>query len=227
MHGCGNSLAAIGLLLVSWQLAPSVRAAIVLGQVDDFEDGTLHDWSNGGATNPNPATNVASGGPGGAADNFMLVSANGQLGAGGKLVVFNSLQWAGNYLAAGVDGISMQARNQGSTDLTLRLILSGGAGSLSTVAPVELPAGGGWTTVSFPLASANLAGDSVNDVLAGVSELNLVHSPSVITSRAAAPGIEAQLGVDNITAGPVPEPGGGLGLAGVVAAMWLARRRRS
>jgi hypothetical protein len=35
----------------------------------------------------------------------------------------NATQWAGDYLAAGIDGIAMDLRNLGTTDLTVRLLL--------------------------------------------------------------------------------------------------------
>ena len=88
---------------------PAARAAIVAGQVDDFEDGTTRNWQTG-AGNPNPGTNVAAGGPAGADDNYLLLRANGG-GSGGRLVAFNSAQWAGNYLAANVNEIEMQVNS--------------------------------------------------------------------------------------------------------------------
>jgi hypothetical protein len=60
--------------------------------------------------------------------------------------------------------------------------------------------------------------------MGSVAELNLVHSPAVITNRAGAPNIIAQLGVDNITA--VPEPAGCLFADGAGAVMALSRGRR-
>jgi len=199
-------------VLVSWMMQAAttpVRAAVAVGQTDDFEDGTTLNWR--GATGPLAPANVASGGPSGADDNFLRLTSSGASTAGGKLVAFNFDQWAGNYLAAGINAIEMQVNNLGATDLTLRLILRDDADlqSLSTVADVDVPAGSGWTTVSFPLTAANLtgpAGSTFETVMGSVTELNLVHNDTPIPHRQNAENIAALLGVDNIRAVGVPEP---------------------
>lgn len=205
-------------------LALPAGAAIVVGQTDDFENGTLLGWDSG-SRNPNGPTNVPSGGPAGANDHFLHLTSNGSSGAGGKLVVFNADQWTGDYLGAGVTSIRMQVDNLGATNLALRLILEGGAGRLTTVDPVTVPAGSGWETVSFSLTSANLTGGNFNAVMGQVSTLDLVHSPSAIAFRSSAPNIAAVLGVDNITA--VPEPGAllltAIGLAALVCSVGRKR----
>lgn len=185
-------------------LGPAVCSAVGIGQIDDFEDGTTQDWQSG-ASNPNGPANIGSGGPAGAGDNFLQLTANGS-GSGGKLVAFCTNQWAGNYLTAGVNSIQMQVKNLGATNLVLRLILDNeiDAESLGTISPVNLPVGGGWTTVSFSLASGNLTGGNYATVMGNVTTFDLAHSPSVISARSSSPNIVAQLGVDNITA--VPEP---------------------
>jgi hypothetical protein len=194
-------LAAAVFVLVG-ALAFPAGAAIVSGQVDDFESGDLLDWS-AGFRNPNPPVNTVSGGPAGPGDNYLRLRSNGS-GAGGRLVVFNEEhQWAGDYLAAGVTSIRMQVNNLGTTDLVLRLILERGVESLTTLSGVNVAAGSGWRSVSFSLESANLRGDYAF-VMANVRALNLVHSPDVVSSRPEAPDIVAQLGIDNVTA--VPEP---------------------
>ena len=206
-------------------LALPAEAVIVVGETDDFENGTLQGWQ-AGVANPNGPANVGSGGPGGAGDNFLRLTSKGLPGAGGKLVVFNSNQWAGDYLGAGVTSIRMQVNNLGATDLVLRLILEGGPGSLTTVDPVSVPAGSGWETVSFSLASTNLAGASFDAVMDHVTSLDLVHSPNSISARSLAPDIAAVLGVDNVTA--IPEPSALLLTAiGLAALVCSAGRRRS
>jgi hypothetical protein len=216
--------------LLALSLAAPARAAISVNQKDTFEDGSLQSWSAGGVSNPNGPVNVSAGGPAGATDNFLRLTSNGGPSAGGKLVAFNTDQWAGDYLAAGVQSISMQVNNLGNTDLTLRLILNSFNGALGTVAPVNLPAGSGWQTVAFPLTDANLDGAaSFADVMSSVFEFNLVHSPGFTTARSSSPNVAAQLGVDNITAvgANVPEPAG-MGLAAIVlAGMASSRRRRA
>lgn len=216
--------AVVAVIFMAIQATPA-RGAIVPGQVDTFEDGTLHGWFNGGLTSPNPASNVLTGGPDGADDNYMRVTSNGQGGAGGKLVVYNIQQWAGDYSAAGVNAIEMQVNNTGPNDLVLRLIFLSAGQTATTLTPVNLPSGSGWQTVSFPLDAANLSGGG-ESVLENVSELNLVHAPAVITARSSSPDIVGVLGVDDITA-IVPEPGtAALALAGAALAMRRAAPRQ-
>src|SRR2546423_7118731 len=75
-------------------LAQSARA-IVFGQVDTFEDGTTMNWANGA---PGNLVNINTGGPGGAGDHYLQLSANGHLGVGGHLTTFNLQQWHGNFI---------------------------------------------------------------------------------------------------------------------------------
>jgi hypothetical protein len=198
-----SSALAIGLLLTIQFL--TATAAITPGQVDDFEDPLrgLEGWQAGGFTNPNRPMRM-SGGAGGASDDFMQLTSNGSFQAGGKLVVFNTNEWAGDFLAAGIISVDMMVRNLGSNPLVLRLILldESHSQSLTTSTPVNLPAGGGWTSVSFPLNSTNLTGGVFDNVMKSITSFNLVHSPTVINHRNAAPNIAAMLGVDNITAVP-------------------------
>jgi hypothetical protein len=217
------TLAAVVASLVAI-LATPATAAILLGQLDDFEGGTLQGWQ-AGSNNPYGPTNIASGGPSGAGDHYLHLASEG-FGSGGRLVAFNSEQWTGDYLDAGVSAIQVQVNNLGTSDLVLRLILIG-AGSLTTASPVEVAAGSGWNTVSFSLASANLTGSSYDVVMSNVAELNLVHSPTAVGHRTGAPNIVAQLGIDNVTA--VPEPAtvllAALGFAAVMCR--AARKLRS
>ena len=63
----------------------------------DFESGTTDGWQVGNANHPNPPTNVASGGPDGAGDNFLQAQSNGGGGAGSRLAFFNeSADWTGD-----------------------------------------------------------------------------------------------------------------------------------
>jgi hypothetical protein len=202
--------------------------AIVAGQIDDFEDGTLRSWAAGGFANPNGPTNVGTGGPTGVGDNFLRLTSNGG-SAGGKLVVFNTSQWAGNYNAANIGSIQLQVNNVGNTALVLRLVLENAVAgqSLGTVTGVNVPAGSGWMNVSFPLSAGNLSGGTLSTVLGNVTELNLVHAPNLVLDRQQSPNIVAQLGVDNIRAVAVPEPGTlALGATASMLAIGFVVRRR-
>ena len=194
-------LAAAAVVVAALVAARPATAAVVSGQVDDFEGGGVLSWQ-GGPNNLTPPTNISSGGPAGADDNYMRLTSNGSFGAGGRLIIFNQNQWAGDYLAANVGSIRMQVNNLGATDLALRLILLGpfGQQNLATQTSADVPAGSGWNTITFSLASANLTGGDFGSVMSAVRELNLLHSPSVVLDRRQTPPIAAQLGIDNITA---------------------------
>ena len=197
--------------------------AITLGMSDSFQSGTDGGWSAGPAS-VNPPAVVASGGPAGAGDGYLLITASGGVGAGSRLTAIAGAQWSGDYGAADVDGITLDVQNFGSTTLQLRLWLAGPAGStaLSSTA-VTVPAGSGWTAARFALDASALTGSAQNAlaVLADVQQLRLFHS-----SSAAFPGeaIVAALGVDNISA--VPEvPAAWLMVPGLLAIGALRKRR--
>ena len=59
-------------------------SGMVIGQNDDFEDGTTMSWANGV---PGALVNINTGGPGGANDNFLQLTADAS-GQGGRLTTF-------------------------------------------------------------------------------------------------------------------------------------------
>jgi len=237
-------MAAGGVALVLIALAATPARAVVPGQVDDFESGSVLNWQNSStvldpppATPPHPgiARNIATGGPAGANDNFLQIGSSGGSGPGSKLVVFNLAQWTGNYLDQGINAIQMHVNNTGATDLTLRLLLvsgpAGAAQTLCTVADVDVPDASGWQLVTFPLTAANLQAGPGSDfatVMGNVTELNLAYGADPFFLRSESPPIVAQLGFDNVTAVAVPEPSVlGVAGAGVFAAAALRRGRRT
>ena len=210
--------------------------AVVVGQIDTFEDGTTQHWFAGGpfGVPPHPPLNQPSGGPLGVDDNYLQLASTGTFTAGGRLVAINGTQWSGDYVDAGITRISMDLRNLGNTDLTVRLYLENPI--LGVSAPTDtalsdaffLPTGGDWTHIEFSLDPASLTalqGD-VDALLANVGLLRLIHGPDAVFPP---PFIAGLLGVDNIRAlgnvTAIPEPTTlallGIGLAG------LAFRRRN
>jgi len=211
-------------------LAPRLGVAVTLEQLDDFEDGTTQGWVVGigiGASHPAPPANIATGGPAGAEDNFLLLTSVGGNGAGNRLTVINPFQWSGDYPAAGVTEIEMDVRNFGGTNLALRLLFedpAGGPPSNEAVSSnaISVPSGSDWTHVVFPITPGDLTAvlGSVGAALSNATAIRIFHG-----TTAAFPGnpIAAQLGVDDIRA--APEPAAAALLAFAVAALALLRSR--
>jgi hypothetical protein len=180
--------------------------AVILGQVDTFEDGTTMGWANGV---PGALLNIDTGGPAGMDDNFLQLTADG-VGAGGRLTTFNLQQWLGNYIGQGVTSIEIDLRNQGSVALSIRLAFKSqnqpnAPGYLS--APILLPIGSGWQHFSISLTAANLIpiggpAPYATFFSSGLGDARIIHEVGATTLNG--DFIVGQLGIDNIRA--VPEP---------------------
>jgi glucose/arabinose dehydrogenase len=200
---CDNAAVRRVSLFVLVLLICPAAIGITVGQKDDFENGTTQGWISGSA-NPHPPVNVTTGGPAGTNDNYLRITSTGGFGAGSKLVAFNTNQWKGDYTSANIASISMDVRNFGTTNLTLRLAIKGSASYISSKSGISLTSGSGWQNVTFPVTAANLSGSSINATLANVTEIRLLHST---TPDYQGDPITATLGIDNILAQPaVPPP---------------------
>jgi hypothetical protein len=204
-------LAGVASLLVL--TLPSMLLADPFG-IDTFEDGTTQGWFVPGP-HPAPPTNIASGGPNGAGDNYLQVTALGGDGAGSRLSVQNISQWTGSF--AHLSSITMDVNNFGPSELFLRLLFVNFAGPVGmspptdvawTLTPVIVAAGSGWRSVVFDLSPANLFAPlgSVAGALGDVDEFRLFHNPIPAFGGPSmgAPPVTAVLGIDNVA--PVPEP---------------------
>lgn len=216
--------AALALLPV---LGASSASAIVFGQIDDFENGTTMGWANGV---PGYVVNVNTGGPAGTNDNFLQLTADG-VGQGGRLTTFNLQQWLGNYVVQGVTAIQLDLRNQGSTQLSIRLAFKSAntadaPGFLSQA--IVLAPGSGWQRFSISLTAANMirvGNPAVYNTFfsTGVADVRIINQVGTTTLNG--DFVTGQIGIDNIRA--VPEPttvallAGGLGLLG-----WRRFRRQ-
>jgi hypothetical protein len=201
-------------------------AAISLGQVDTFST-DKEDWG------PESATRLLNGGPEGDGDAWLRYLSTGTGGNSNRAQVRNDAQWAGDYVAAGVDAISVDVHNNGEVDLSLRLAI-GNPGDISnnpsfngtwysTAVAVSIPVGSGWNSVQFDLNDVAmdqvLGSDSFSDVLAGVTQIRFLSSEA-LSNRG--DSVAAFIGIDNVTA--VPEPSTAL-LLGLGLLSLGARRR--
>ena len=209
----------VGALLLA---CATSAGAVVVGQIDTFEDNTSMGWFFGGGPGgvpPTPWANIPTGGPAGTLDNFLQITATGGVGALSRLSALNVAQWSGNYPGAGVGAIRMNVNNFGPDALDLRLFfedLSPGFGppvnqALSANA-IHVPALSGWTSVVFAITAADLVPvlGTVTDALMNTDLLRIIHDPlnTVPPPPTGLPMVTAVLGVDNIQAvNPVVEPG--------------------
>jgi hypothetical protein len=204
-------------------MASAAAATPVANQVNTFQGNNSAGWTNGDRTT-DPVV-VATGGPAGSADPYLRVSASGGGGPGSRLLTFNeSSPWTGNFSTAGVNAITMDLKNFGTSPLSMRVALkeSGGTYYVSNSA-FNLPADNAWHAATFPLAGSGLTpvngSTPLTTGLTRITEVRILDNPSVDYRGAA---IASSFGVDNIRA--VPEPGGALLLAAV--GPLLVRRRR-
>jgi hypothetical protein len=211
----------LAAVTAAWITVPHARG-VVIDQLDDFQDSTTQGWGIGAGPQPEIMTD---GGPLGASDRFMMMTADGS-SSGGRLTVFNRSQWLGDYIAAGVTAVQIDLRNFSTQTLTIRIAFknttSPGSAGFSSATGFSLPADGQWHTAVFPITAAGMApvfnpGD-FNTFMMNPAEMRILHatSPSVTGNS-----IVAQMGVDNIRA--IPAPGAA---ALLVSGAALAFRRR-
>lgn len=212
------------LIAAIWLLSIPARA-IVLGQLDDFQSGTLQGWAGGSSP-----TNQPSGGPSEdqiPGDRYLQLSSGG-----GNLGIFNESQWAGDYATAGVTRVNIDLYNFGPDPVSLRLMVTTSTTSgcpspctawTSTTATV-LPAGGPWVKVEFSLAESNLTrvagANSYASSIAGVAKLHLRHDDGDPSPPGTPSAVNAVLGMDNVVALPEPPCASGV-LAGAALLMLL------
>lgn len=145
--------------------------AIQLGLLDDFEAGpmlcTTDGWQEG-LQSPNPPTADLLCGE---LDTCCLQNESaGGFGPGSRQAVFNTAQWTGDYVAAGVNKIQMQAANASATEtLNLRVGVTNGNSCYVSSAAVALapnmPGPLGLTFISFILDDTTMTSVSGNDCL--------------------------------------------------------------
>ena len=214
------------LLATIWLLASPARA-IIFGQFDNFQDGTLASWTGGALL-----SNQAGGGPDGAYDRYLQVSTGG---SPGNLGVFNTAQWSGDYVTAGVTRINIDLKNSGPDPVSLRLMVTTtpGPGCTSTctawtsTTATLLPANDQWVRVEFSLAEPDLTRvtgtASYASSRAGAAKLHLRHDDGAPSPPGSQILVNSVLGVDNVVALPEAPRSSGL-LAGMTLLLALFPR---
>lgn len=193
------------LLFTAICFSISASSQITAGQMSDFEDGTTQGWSNG-AGSPNPPTNIPTGGPNGADDNFLEETSAGGSGPGSRMVILNtSSDWTGDYWNESINHIFCFVKNGGSQDLFLRVAFRGGPDDtrIYTALAQPLPASQTtWVAKDFLFLSSTdfvieSGPNTVEEVLMDVAEIRIVSSES---GSYTGDNIMGTLHIDNIIA---------------------------
>jgi len=199
-----RGLAAL-IVAMSVCLTGSAAHAIVFGQVDDFENGTVMGWVHGENISGNPA-NVPNGGPNGTGDNYLR---NNSIGGGdehSRQIIFNRTQWIGNYNAAGVTRVTGFMRNLGTTQLFMRVALESSGTRFSSTTAISLAPGGAWQPVSFDLTSSALTRVEGSGTLS--TALNNITTMRILSAQAGpnwrGDDMVSSLGFDHLRAQRLP-----------------------
>ena len=218
----GRRFAPIAILLFA---VPA--AAITLGQIDDFQAGTLQGWT-GGTT----ATNQPSGGPGGAGDRYVRLNS-----AGAQPRHLQHRPVGGELRRRGCHSrrhrpqqLRAESREPPAHDLHARLCVRGRRlHGLDADQRDVLPAGSGWVKVEFSLAEPDLTrvigADSYAATIANVERLHLKHDDGPPDPPGTQIFVNAVLGMDNVVALPEPAPTA-VFLAGALTLACVPRGRR-
>ena len=201
----------------------------MIGQIDDFQDGTTQNWTNGNIPPAPPVVNILDGGPGGAGDHYIQVTSVGGNGAGNRLTAFNRDQWLGDYLGQGVTAIEMDLKNFGDTQLSIRIAFKqeigpGVPGYVSQAFTVD--PGTGWQHVVFSLSMAAMipinSPFDYNTFFSGnFEEVRIINA---VNPDLNGEPIVAQIGIDNIHAVPEPSVLALAGLGALSLVVWRARK---
>jgi hypothetical protein len=210
--------------LITFLLATSATfGKPVVGRIDDFEDGTVQEWSGGAEPN-----NIPNGGPFGSGDHYLQIRRPTSVAPypfhlGAK----NTTAWSGDYLAAGIRAIEMDVKTfsvaSGPDNLSMRIVLFGPGGAFSTKEPVTIITEDDWQHIEFGLTRSDLVRvlgygaiyedpgpgiDNLTETLSDVETLLIRHDPAPNPTPIGLhpEHILATVGIDNIAAVPGQAP---------------------
>lgn len=198
--------------------------------IDNFVSSN-ESWQVGGAgIQP---VRVASAGPDGQVG-YLSHFSDGSSANGKWLMWTSDSDWTGNYLSAGITGISLWANvSSGSSSVSLRVAFDGAGGWFASSA---ISAGSGWNSRLFSLDPANFTyvsgsgGTGVyEDTFAAVTRFEILAGSGTVSYRSGGDLLQAGTSsntilIDNITV--IPEPSA-LSLLAVGLGVVLRRSRRT
>lgn len=194
-----RSLAALfGVAFVA--ALPGEASAVTMGQVDDFQNGTLMGWRG----NTGNQENVANGGPNGTGDRYMRVLSDGSSFPGGKMATYNMTQWSGNYTAAGVKVVTVWFRNESTTPLRMRLVMFDATVSTQWVSTTAqaVPADNTWRKYTYVISQSQMTRTvgigSFDNTVANANRMMFRHEGGAPASQGTP--VDGLLGIDNVTA---------------------------
>ncbi|MFM8655015.1 MAG: PEP-CTERM sorting domain-containing protein [Verrucomicrobiota bacterium] len=218
------------ILAVTVSTISLASGVVSMTSVDDFS-ASSESWQIGGAgIQP---VRVASAGPDGLTGYLSHLS-DGSSATGKWLMWTSHADWTGNYLSAGITGISLWTNvSSGSSPVSLRVAFDGAGGWFYSSA---LSISTGWAAQLFSLNSSNFTyatgsgGTGLyNDTFSGVTRFEILAGGGAVSYRSGGDLLQAGTStntilIDTITA--VPEPSSlsllAIGLGGLV----LLRRQR-
>ncbi len=174
--------------------------AATLYRTSDFQNGSIDNWSGGA-----DPTVIPQGGPLGAGDGFMQVTATGGLGPGSNAATNNiSAPWIGNFDATGVHWVLVDMMSPiSSQPLEIRVVLHGSPESgtrYTSASTMPVPNDGIWRHYEFPVGEGDLVSVSGSDTYAmlfsNVEKIMLRHNPGTPTSGGTP--VQAVWALDNI-----------------------------
>jgi Dockerin type I domain len=206
----------VASLVASFAVAASPCWAITLGHVDNFNDGTTQGWRVGSPGDfPVNEPNIGQSGVG----DHALWMATAPAGTVSNLLVFNtSSNWTGNWMAAGVSRIELDARDPGSNNFPLAIRLgiagpgggpsTGGGGDTYVTEAMPVPSDGQWHRLAFDVSPSSFfstGGSNIDRALADVRHFRILHNPAQSFTGATTIG-GGEFYLDNIQALSAIEP---------------------
>lgn len=199
----------LAIALAALAIGAADSAAVEVGQIDDFQDGSTMGWQHG---QPNQhAPRIAEDeGPDGTGDHALRVSSWGGSGPGGMMIMLNVAQWTGDFQDAGITGLEFELQHVSGADASIRVAVSDSPGPTGTwfasAEPAAISSGSSWDSYFLSLEPEDLVQvlgtASAEEVLSDVAEMRLLSSNSADYRGDA---VQMELLYDNITAAGAAE----------------------